>query len=96
MKLTNVSSRYGAPMGRPSTPGTVAAPGVKLHLNRIRLNQGGYDSGGAYWGIGPSLYHAWADAGEDNEALEHFFRASDREDAKAIALAKFPGATLYR
>jgi hypothetical protein len=70
--------------------------GVKLHLNRIRLNLGGYDSGGAYWGVGAPLWHAWADAGEETEAVEAFFRASDREEARAIAADRFPGATFYR
>lgn len=29
----------------------------KFGLSRVRLNQGGYDSRGSYWGIGQPLYH---------------------------------------
>lgn len=35
----------------------------KLHLAAIRLDSGGYDPGGAYWGHGGWLWEAWDDAG---------------------------------
>ena len=93
MKLSKVHSRYGAPMGR-ATSTAQPAPGVRFHLSRVRLNSGGYDSGGAYWGIGAPLYHAWGEGEE--EILETFTRASCREDAKEKVRAKFPGAEFYR
>lgn len=58
-----VAGRYGAPLGRPSR-GAVEQPGAKLHLARIRIDSGGYDRGGAYWGHGGWLWEAWDDAGE--------------------------------
>ena len=57
-------SRYGSPMGR----GKTGAEDLIEHLDacspeearirylRIPLNAGGYDPGGAYWGLGSPLY----------------------------------------
>ena len=77
----NVSSPFGAPMGRRS----IGVHG-KVRLARVRIDSGGYDPGGAYWGIGQPLWCAWNDEGEV------YFRASDREAAKA----KLPDCTFYR
>lgn len=66
--------KYGASMGRPSD-GTLQG---KVHLQLVRLDYGGYDSGGAYWGWGDPLFCAW-----DNEGNQVFFRAKSRADAKA-------------
>ena len=65
---------------------------VKVSLQRIRLNSGGYDSGGAYWGLGRPLYWAGSDIG----AVDIWFRASDRAAAKVHVRASFPNATFYR
>lgn len=73
--LPRVASRYGAPMGRVDTlPGDYAGP---VRVARVRLNSGGYDSGGAYWGLGPPLYQA----------------REDRVDAPLVAYYRAPGAT---
>jgi hypothetical protein len=85
-----VSSKYGAPMGRPSTPVT-----GKVHLQRVRLVAGDYDKGGAYWGGPADLWCAWSDEGA------FYFRVSaphgsyfrpDRQAAKK----KLPNCTFYR
>lgn len=91
--LPDVSSPLGAPMGRTSTTpaGTPPAP-LKLSLYRIRINAGGYDSGGAYWGQGAPLYRAASDCG----TFETWFRARDRDAAKAFVRAQRPTATFYR
>lgn len=54
-QLPRVSTKYGAPMGRISTlpPGGISG---RAKLFRVRLDSGGYDDGGAYWGIGGLLY----------------------------------------
>lgn len=57
----------------------------RVHLARVRINQGGYDSGGAYWGIGQPLFVAW-----DDEGGEEYLRADSRDAAKAKILAKHP------
>lgn len=53
----------GASLGRASR-GAVESPGERLHLRGIRLDSGGYDPGGAYWGHGGWLWEAWNDAGD--------------------------------
>ena len=78
---SNVSSPFGAPMGRRTLPLF-----GKVHLARVPLDNGGYDPGGAYWGIGAPLYCAWNDEGE------MYFRAYSRDGAKT----KIPGCTFYR
>lgn len=56
--LTKCDSRYGAQMGRAGTDyqattkkGKLALVGMKFHLCVVPLDSGGYDSGGAYWGL---------------------------------------------
>lgn len=66
---------------------------MKTYLRRIRLNQGGYDSSGSYWGIGAPLYY-W-ELTESPYTTNHF-HADDREDAKEQILQLFPSATFYR
>jgi hypothetical protein len=88
--LPDVSSKYGAPMGRRSShPGN--EPEHRLYLNHVPLDSGGYDSGGAYWGFGRRLYHATG--GQD---FELFLRARDRKAAKAHLVDLHPNATFYR
>ncbi len=93
MKLSKVHSKYGAPMGR-ATSTRQPAPGVKFHLSRVRINQGGYDSGGAYWGTGRPLYHAWGEG--ETEVLETFVRALTRDGAKEAVRGIFAGAEFHR
>lgn len=88
--LPDISSRYGAPMGRSEQH---AAPTtLKFTLQRVRINAGGYDSGGAYWGIGQPLY--WYES-EDGE-VSAFLRAVNRYAAKIKILESYPSARFYR
>jgi hypothetical protein len=74
-QFPDVSSPYGAPMGRSgSFPGQ--RPDGKLRVYRVRLDRGGYDDGGAYWGTGEPLYCA-----EDGDTFRTFTRAYDRQEA---------------
>jgi hypothetical protein len=74
----NVSSKYGAPMGRPSDP--VDQLRGRVHLRRVPFVDGDYDQGGAYWGgAGLPLYCVWDDSGSAN-----YFRARDRAHAKSL------------
>lgn len=77
-----VSSRYGAPMGRRSATFPNLDPAERISLIRIRINSGGYDAGGAYWGIGAPLWCAMDHTGECA-----YFRARDRAAAKAHVIA---------
>jgi hypothetical protein len=64
-------------MGRTGKAG--AANGEKLYLRRVRIDSGGYDSGGAYWGLGAPLF-AWENVDGDRSG---YLRAANREAAKA-------------
>lgn len=81
---------YDAPMGRHTGPDYLDTTGP-LYLRRIRINNGGYDDGGAYWGLGSPLYYV-----EDHDGNSQFFRARNREAAKAKISADWPGARFYR
>lgn len=88
-----VISTYGAPMGRPSR--LTDGPSEKLYLRRVILDAGGYDKGGAYWGIatrgGPGhLYIAFS------ETFTAYVRAWDHASAKAKVLELAPHATFWR
>lgn len=65
----------------------------RVSVRRERLNSEGYTSCGVYFGTGSPLYFM---QDEDGEALPHghYFRASDRGDAVAIARASFPSARI--
>lgn len=79
-QFENVSGRYGAPLGRASygTVGYEFAP-RSVRLFRVRIDSGGYDDGGAYWGHGAPLYCATDDIG-----YREFIRAGSRFDAAAL------------
>lgn len=50
LNLPDVSSKYGAPMGRSNWLPEDRNQPYLMHLTRVRLVDGGYDTGGAYWG----------------------------------------------
>ena len=57
-QFQKVNSRYGAPMGRVNT-GNAPIDDIKtVRVFRVRLDSGGYDDGGAYWGRGQPVYCA--------------------------------------
>ncbi len=91
---TRATSKYGASMGR-STSGEPLVG--KVSLRKVKLDAGGYDEGGAYWGAPDyrhnvfSLYYA-----VDEEGNEHYFRARDRGAAKFRLLEKYPGVRFTR
>ena len=59
----------------------------RLSLVRVRLNGGGYDRRGLYWGTGAPLYLA-----SDRDGNEQYLRAATRDAAKA----SFPGRSFFR
>lgn len=72
-QFVNVNSQYGAPMGRSESP--LSFP---VRVFRVRINSGGYDDGGAYWGIGKPLFCAVCPNGG-----RQFVRADSRLSAVA-------------
>jgi hypothetical protein len=87
--LSDVSSKYGAPMGRPTIAGNKEAV---VRLFRVRMVDGDYDVGGAYWGGVPSepLYAA---IGDD---FQTFVRAKSREIAKKKLQEDYPDLRFLR
>lgn len=71
-QFPNVNSAYGAPMGRRESP----LDGPRVRVFRVRMNSGGYDDGGAYWGIGQPLWCA-----QDMGTGRRFVRANSRLSA---------------
>jgi len=90
MKMPQVNDLRGAPMGRRSYHGPRDTVGL-FRLQRVYLNAGGYDNGGAYWGIGAPLY--WY---SDDGNLVGYLRARDRSDAKRQILETYPNARFFR
>jgi hypothetical protein len=100
--LPEVNCKYGAPMGRTGTHCADVDIPFKFYLQHIRLDSGGYDSGGAYWGQEGPLYQYYTDypdgfEGEtSSSAPEDFIRAADREQAKEIIRKDYPLARFFR
>lgn len=84
-QFPKVSGTYGAPMGRHG--GTLQTERIRLF--RVRLDAGGYDDGGAYWGIGAPLWCA-----DDGDGGMQFVRAPTR--AAACAALEIDPAHLVR
>jgi hypothetical protein len=79
--------RYGAPMGRASYQEQGPMPRRSVQLFRVRLDNGGYDDGGHYWGHGAPIYCAR----DKGDTMLLTVRASSRAEAcKALALC--PGS----
>ena len=104
IKLAKAYSKYGADKGRPSFLPEDRAVAVKLRLVQLRLDSGGYDSGGAYWGLrqpGRRLY--WAESLEEFAltrwlfgTIEMTIDAGDRAEAKKKIRALLPNARFHR
>lgn len=87
----DVSCRYGAPMGRANRTATPTDAAPKFYLRRIPINGGGYDRGGAYWGLGAPLYYAESTCGNFSE----FFRAATRSAARQHIREQYDGARFF-
>lgn len=87
-KLPDVSSKYGAPMGRRNHYGA-GTESPRLTVSAVPLDGGGYDSGGAYWGTGVPLWHIESECGN----VSWFTRAPSRGQAEELARERYPAAT---
>lgn len=94
-KLSSVSSRCGAPMGRSDAVTDPDYP-VKFRLERMQMIDNDYDNGGAYWGGYPSdpMWVAWGMA--EYEEQEVFIRAKTREEARSAIVGVFINASFWR
>ena len=81
--LPNVSSKYGAPMGRSDSYPDDRNAAIALEIERLIWVDGDYDQGGCYWGHVEGDY-IWRFTGSDGEnRVEVFIRA--RTEAEALA-----------
>lgn len=83
---TKVNGKYGAPMGRPDS--LPEEPITEAHLHRMRLIDGDYDEGGAYWGCGMPMFCCFGDG------FEFYFRARDQEAAEDYLIETYPEITV--
>lgn len=94
MKLDQVNDKHGAPMGRPSHAKDTGDHDIlTCHLLRVELDRGGYDSGGAYWGLPSDLwrvFNAEVDDYAEGELVDTFLRSPDRDQAEARAIITIP------
>lgn len=87
-QFNKVDVSGGAPMGRKSF-GAIPEESKSVSLFKVELDSGGYDDGGAYWGLsGAALYCARSEDGK----YQGFTRANSRLEA-AIQL-KLPNRVL--
>ena len=77
----------GAPMGRMDE--MARGTGETLRARRVYLDSGGYDKGGAYWGLGKPLYLV-----SGNDGSRCFERAGNRRELAALLRKRFPDAKL--
>ncbi len=100
--------RYGAPMGRPFLVPEDPGERLRIFVAEAPLDEGGYDAGGAYWGLrrnGANLY--WFESQRDDvELAVRFFpgdrygrvsgmlEAGSREEAERQLKVKIPGAKI--
>ena len=88
-------------MGRLNTL-TEPSQAVKLHLVRLKMYDGDYDEGGAYWGFSPGnpMYCAFADVAPDGRPyatqVQVFVRGKSRKIAKENVRKSLPNARFYR
>ena len=107
--FTKSCNRRGASMGRFNYFGSVGilVNGIiytrsnpeptKLHMEEVRLICGGYDKGGAYWGLPVNWERLYVAYGKDSEeVIEFFVWAENRKEAKQAVLRLRKNVTFYR
>lgn len=96
-ELSNGVTIRGAQMGRVGTRTAPDAP-IKFRMVKLRWGcDGAYDQGGAYWGCGNPIYHAWGIPDDKTlEEQEFFVRAASRIEARCEVRKSFPNCRFYR
>lgn len=84
--------RRGAALGRPTIQDEPKDYKGRLFLWHIRLDVGGYDKNGTYFGSGKRLY--WC-ANEEG-TVDYMLRADDRANARVEVLRYYPKAKVRR
>lgn len=98
-----VSGKYGAPLGRPNCSGYFDGSGEWCDLSvlpnarpfrlvRLTMDSGGYDQGGAYWGLNNPVYYFEGPLSD----IHGYVNASTRDAAKLAVTAIHQHARFYR
>jgi len=82
----------GAALGRATITDEPKDFAGKLSVQRVRLNSGGYDKNGTYFGHGQPLY--WC--ANEECTVDFMLRARDREDAVSQVRQDYPNAKIRR
>jgi hypothetical protein len=99
LQLEYITAKYGAQMGRMNRLPANTNANIKLHLERMSMVDGDYDSFGVYWGKveGKDMYVAWRDLNHTvNQAVRVYVKTATRQEAKEEILAILPNAKFYR
>ena len=89
----------GAALGRHSVLDADPEASIKLTLRRVRLDAGGYDALGTYWGHGDPIYWYASADGSIDATLRTPGRgvtSYERADAKAAIREIYPLARFHR
>ena len=70
-------------------------PWPKFRLFRMKMIDGDYDQGGAYWGAGNEQTGFMYRACDPDGTWNIFVRAKSREDARALLYKKYPKIRFY-
>jgi len=82
----------GAALGRPTIRDEPPEYTGHLYLWHVRLDAGGYDKNGTYFGAGQRLY--WCSNME--LTVDYMLRADDRASARELVLKDYPKAKVRR
>lgn len=88
-QFDNVDCTRGSPIGRWECWDRVSRD-KSIRVYRVRLDSGGYDDGGAYWGLGAPLYCLEQSECQriDANGVIRYFRVFVRAHSKLEAIAK--------
>ena len=90
-QFENVSSPRGAPMGRPEI---VTTHWAIVKVFKVKMVDGDYDDGGAYWGGGPGTQPLYCCEGHNEDGdIRLFTRADSLDEAREAFKARYPGLT---
>ena len=84
--ITLSSGKFGAPLGRNEF---YENPTGRVTTFRVRLDSGGYDRGGNYWGLGDPLYCQCEVNADGYTSASMSYRLFTRARSKALALKHF-------
>jgi hypothetical protein len=80
-------------MGRPTVGNESTDYSGKLSLRRVRLDSGGYDVNGTYFGHGPPALYWCANA---ENTIDFMLRAASRWQARRQVLQSYPNAKVRK